>query len=124
VQIHTPSTMDEVNIIRIDIAKSIFQLHAIGSGGTVVLRRQLRHGQVLGVFAKFDPCLIGLEAGAASHYWAREMKVLDHDVRFIPPIHVKPHGKPQKNDAADAEAICEAVQRPTMHFVVVKSTEQ
>jgi transposase len=116
--------MDKITIIGIDIAKNIFQLHAIGSGGTVVLRRQLRRGQVLGFFAKLDPCLIGLEACATSHYWAREFQELGHDVRLIPPIYVKPYVKRQKNDAADAEAICEAVQRPAMRFVAVKSAGQ
>jgi transposase len=116
--------MDKITIIGIDIAKNVFQLHAIGSGGTVVLRRQLRRGQVLGFFAKRDPCLIGLEACATSHYWGREFQELGHDVRLIPPIYVKPYMKRQKNDAADAEAICEAVQRPTMRFVAVKSAGQ
>jgi len=116
--------MKKITVIGIDIAKNVFQLHAVGSEGTVVLRRQLRRGQVLGFFAKLDPCLIGLEACATSHYWAREFQELGHDVRLIPPIYVKPYVKRQKNDAADAEAICEAVQRPTMRFVAVKSAEQ
>ena len=116
--------MKKITIIGIDVAKNVFQLHAVGSDGTVVLRRQLRRGQVLGFFAKLDPCLIGLEACATSHYWAREFQGLGHDVRLIPPIYVKPYVKRQKNDAADAEAICEAVQRPTMRFVAVKSAEQ
>ena len=116
--------MKKITIIGIDIAKNVFQVHAVGSDGTVVLRRQLRRGQVLGFFAKLDPCLIGLEACATSHYWAREFQGLGHDVRLIPPIYVKPYVKRQKNDAADAEAICEAVQRPTMRFVAVKSAEQ
>src|SRR3954471_16595450 len=109
--------MNKITIIGIDIAKNVFQVHAVGSEGTVVLRRQLRRGQVLGFLAKLDPCLIGLEACATSHYWAREFRELGHDVRLIPPIYVKPYVKRQKNDAADAEAICEAVQRPTMRFV-------
>ena len=83
-----------------------------------------RRGQVLGIFAKRDPCLIGLATGATLHDWARKWKVLGHDVRLIPPIHVKPHGNRQKNDPADAEAICEAVQRPVMRFVAVNSARQ
>ena len=116
--------MDKITIIGIDIAKNVFQLHAISVTGAVVARRQLRRGQVLGFLAKLDPCLIGLEACATSHFWAREFKALGHDVRLIPPIYVKPYVKRQKNDQADAEAICEAMQRPTMRFVAVKSAEQ
>lgn len=116
--------MEKITTIGIDIAKNVFQLHAVCATGAVVLRRQLRRGQVLGFLAKLKPCLIGLEACATSHYWARELGALGHDVRLIPPIYVKPYVKRQKNDSADAEAICEAVQRPAMRFVPVKSAEQ
>jgi transposase len=119
-----PPTRDKITIIGIDMAKRIFQRHAIGRGGTAVLGRQLRRDQVLGICAKRGPCLIGLAAGATLHDWARKWKMLGHDVRLIPPIHVKPHGKRQKNDAADAEIICEAVQRPAMRFVTVNSARQ
>jgi transposase len=111
-------------IIGIDMARNIFQRHAIGSGGTVVPDRQLRRGQVVGFCTKRGPCLIGLAAGATLHDWARKWKVLGHDVRLIPPIDVKPHSKRQKNDPADAEIICEAVQRPALRFVAVNNARQ
>jgi transposase len=108
----------------IDIAKSVFQLHGVDADGTVVLQKKLRRGAVLGFFRKLEPCLIGMEACATSHYWAREIAALGHEVRLIPPAYVKPYVKRQKNDAADAEAICEAVTRPNMRFVPFKTEDQ
>ncbi|MEO8617241.1 MAG: transposase, partial [Luteolibacter sp.] len=99
----------------IDLAKSVFQLHGVDEVGTVVLQKKLRRSALLGFLGKLGPCLIGMEACATSHYWAREIATLGHDVRLIPPAYVKPYVKHQKNDAADAEAICEAVLRPNMH---------
>jgi transposase len=116
--------MGEVVTVGLDIAKSVFQVHGVDSAGEVAVRRQLRRPQVLVFFAKLPPCLIGIEACATAHYWARELAALGHQVRLRPPSYVKPYVKPQKNDAADAEAICEAVTRPTMRFVEVKSPEQ
>ncbi len=117
-----------ITILGIDLAKSIFQLHGVDADGAVVLQKKLRRGAVLDVLGKLDPCLIGMEACATSHYWAREIVALGHDVRLIPPAYVKPYVKPyvkrQKNDAADAEAICEAVTRPNMRFVPVKTEER
>ncbi len=116
--------MKEISTVGIDIAKSVFQVHAIDVDGNVVVRRQLRRQQMLKFFAQVPPCLIGIEACGTAHYWARELSALGHDVRLMPPAYVKPYVKRQKNDAADAEAICEAVTRPTMRFVSVKSVEQ
>lgn len=113
-----------ITTLGIDIAKSVFQLHGVGADGVVVLQKKLRRGAVLDFFGKLEPCLIGMEACATSHYWAREIAALGHDVRLIPPAYVKPYVKRQKNDAADAEAICEAVTRPNMRFVPVKTEEQ
>lgn len=113
--------MDELTTIGIDLAKSVFQIHGVREDGTVALRRKLRRGQVLTFFAACPPCLVGLEACAGAHYWARELIALGHDVRIMPAAHVKPYVKRGKTDAADAEAICEAVTRPTMRFVPVKS---
>jgi transposase len=116
--------MDQAVTIGLDIAKSVFQVHGIDESGTVVIRRQVRRAQLLGFFAKLPSCLIGIEACATAHHWARELIKLGHQVRLMPPSYVKPYVKRQKNDAADAEAICEAVTRPTMRFVEVKSPEQ
>ena len=116
--------MEEISTVGIDIAKSVFQVHAIDHGGNVVVRRQLRRQQMLKFFARVPPCIIGIEACGTAHYWARELFALGHDVRLMPPAYVKPYVKRQKNDAADAEAICEAVMRPTMRFVPVKAVEQ
>lgn len=116
--------METVTTIGLDIAKSVFQVHGIDAAGKLMIRRQLRRRQVLAFFAKLAPCLVGIEACASSHYWARELIALGHDVRLMPPAYVKPYVKRQKNDATDAEAICEAVQRPSMRFVPVKSPEQ
>ena len=116
--------MEEISTVGIDIAKSVFQVHAIDVDGNVVVRRQLRRQQMLKFFAQVPPCLIGIEACGTAHYWARQLSAFGHDVRLMPPAYVKPYVKRQKNDAADAEAICEAVTRPTMRFVPVKSVEQ
>lgn len=110
--------------IGIDLAKSVFQLHGIDADGEVVLRKKLRRSAVLDFLRDLSPCLIGLEACATSHFWSREISALGHDVRLIPPAYVKPYVKRQKNDAADAEAICEAVTRPNMRFVPIKSAER
>lgn len=116
--------MSSISVIGLDIAKRVFQIHGIDERGAVVVRRQLRRGQVLSYFASLPPCLVGLEACATGHHWGRELRALGHDVRLIPPQYVKPYVKRNKTDAADAEAICEAVTRPSMHFVAIKSVDQ
>ena len=116
--------MDKVSTIGIDIAKNVFQVHGVDEASEIVVRRQLKRIQVLKFFAKLPACLVGIEACATSHHWARELSKLGHDVRLMPPCYVKPYVKRNKNDAADAEAICEAVQRPNMRFVPIKSPEQ
>ena len=116
--------MQTVTTIGVDIAKSVFQVHGIDAAGQVVIRRQLRRRHVLTFFQKLPPCLVGIEACASSHYWSRELQVLGHTVRLMPPAYVKPYVKRQKNDATDAEAICEAVSRPNMRFVETKTAEQ
>ena len=116
--------MGEIATIGLDLAKNVFQVHGIDAQGRVLARRQLRRAEVLAFFAKLPPCLVGMEACATAHYWAREIAKLGHEVRLIPPTYVKPHVKRGKTDAADAEAIAEAVTRPTMRFVAVKSAEQ
>jgi len=116
--------MNEVITIGVDLAKNVFQVHGVDAEGAVVVRRQLRRGQVLPFFKKQRPCLVGMEACATSHHWAREIEALGHRVRLMPPHYVKPYVKRSKNDAADAAAICEAVTRPTMRFVSVKGVEQ
>jgi len=108
----------------IDVAKSVFQVHGVDEGGKVVLRRQIRRAQLLLFFSRLAPCLIGMEACASSHYWARKLSALGHTVRLMAPQFVKPYRKNDKNDGNDAEAICEAVQRPSMRFVPVKSPAQ
>jgi hypothetical protein len=118
------STMTPVAIIGLDIAKSVFQVHGVDAAGQVVIRRRLMRGRVLAFFEKLKPCLVGIEACSSSHYWARELMTRGHDVRLLPAQYVKPYVKRGKNDAADAEAICEAVARPTMRFVPIKTTEQ
>jgi transposase len=114
----------QITTIGLDIAKNVFQVHGIDASEKVVVRKQLRRGQVLEFFKALPPCLVGMEACATAHYWARELTKLDHRVRLMPAKDVKAYVKRNKNDAADAEAICEAVRRPTMRFVQVKSTEQ
>src|SRR5262245_5366025 len=107
-----------------DTSKSVFVLHGVDAGEQPVLRRKLRRKQVLEFFAKLEPTKVGLEACGAAHYWARELRALGHEVVLVPPQYVKPYVKRNKNDAADAEAICEAMSRPTMRFVPVKTAEQ
>src|SRR5215470_8733398 len=114
----------QVTTIGLDIAKNVFQVHGIDANEKVVVRKQLRRGQVLAFFAALAPCLIGMEACATAHYWARELTKLGHKVRLMPAKDVKAYLKRNKNDAADAAAICEAVRRPTMRFVRIKTAEQ
>jgi len=114
----------QITTIGLDLAKSVFQVHGITHDGTAVLVKRLRRKQVLPFFSKLPPCLIGIEACATAHHWAREIAALGHEVKLMPPSYVKAYVKRGKNDAADAAAICEAVQRPTMRFVPVKTTEQ
>jgi transposase len=116
--------VEDVSTIGLDIAKSVFQVHGTNAAGAVVVRRQVKRAQVLKFFASLPPCLIGIEACASAHYWSRELQLLGHRVKLMPPSYVKPYVKRQKNDTADAEAICEAVTRPTMRFVATKTTEQ
>ena len=113
--------MHSITTIGLDIAKSVFQVHGIDADGQVVIRRQLKRRYVLAFFQKLPPCLVGIEACASSHHWSRELKALGHTVRLMPPAYVKPYVKRQKNDAADAEAICEAVTRANMRFVATKT---
>lgn len=117
-------SMDKVSTIGIDIAKNVFQVHGIDVEGSVVVRRQLRRGQMMAFFRKLSPCLVGIEACATAHHWARQLIGLGHEVKLMPPHYVKPYVKRSKNDATDAAAICEAVTRPSMRFVSVKSLDQ
>lgn len=114
----------EISTIGLDLAKNVFQVHGVNKEGAVIVRKALRRSQMLPFFAKLRPCLVGIEACGTSHHWARELQNLGHEVRLMPPCYVKPYVKRGKNDAADAEAICEAVTRPTMRFVAIKSREQ
>jgi transposase len=117
--------MQTITTIGFDIAKSVFQIHGVDAGGQVVIRRQLKRRSVLAFF--FRSChhaLVGIEACASSHHWSRELQALGHTVRLMPPAYVKPYVKRQKNDMADAEAICEAVTRANMRFVPTKTPEQ
>ena len=116
--------MGEVTTIGLDLAKHVFQVHGIDAAGQVMVRRQLRRGELLKFFEKQSPCLVGMEACGTSHYWAREITAFGHTVKMMPPAYVKPYVKRGKTDAADAEAICEAVTRPTMRFVPMKTIEQ
>jgi len=116
--------MQSISTVGLDIAKSVFQVHGVDAAGQVVIRRQLRRQHVLAFFQKLPPCLVGIEACASSHHWSRELQALGHTVRLMPPAYVKPYVKRQKNDATDAEAICEAVTRPNMRFVPTKTVEQ
>ena len=110
--------------IGLDIAKNFFQVDAVDDTGQVVLRRKLSRGEVLGFFKAQTRTLVGIEACGTGHYWAREIAALGHEVRLLPPTYVKAYVKRGKTDAADAEAICEAVTRPNMHFVPIKAPEQ
>ncbi len=116
--------MDQITRIFIDTSKSVFQLHGVNAAEEVVLRKRLRRGQVLEFFARLEPAAIGLEACGASHHWGRELAALGHEVKLIAPQHVKAYLRRGKNDAADAEAGCEAMSRPRTRFVPVKSGEQ
>jgi transposase len=116
--------MVEIITIGLDIAKSVFQVHGVDGSGAVVVRRQLRRSEVLKFFGGLAPCLVGMEACGSSHFWARQVGALGHEVRLLPPAHVKPYVKRgRKSDAADAAAICEAVSRPHMQAVPVRSAE-
>ncbi|HAU75454.1 MAG TPA: IS110 family transposase [Agrobacterium sp.] len=116
--------MTLITTVGLDTAKQVFQLHGVDNEGNAILRRQLRRSEVLRFFSKVPSCVVGLEACGGAHYWAREIKALGHEVRLIPPAYVKPYVKRGKNDAADAEAICEAVGRPSMRFVPLKTVGQ
>jgi transposase len=117
-------SMGKITTIGLDLAKHVFQVHGVDAEGTVVLRKQLRRGQVLSFFGRLPRCLVGMEACATAHYWARELGALGHEVRLMPAQYVKAYVKRNKNDAADAAAICEAVVRPTMRFVAAKTADQ
>ena len=116
--------MAQVSTIGLDLAKNVFQVHGIDLQGKILVRRPLRRAEVLPFFAKLAPCLVGMEACATAHHWGRELTKLGHTVKLMPPAYVKPYVKRGKTDAADAEAIAEAVQRPTMRFVAVKTRDQ
>src|SRR5580658_8456886 len=116
--------MQTIATIGFDIAKSVFQVHGVDASGQVVIRRQLKRRSVLTFFQNLPACLVGIEACASSHHWSRELQALGHTVRLMPPAYVKPYVKRQKNDMADAEAICEAVTRANMRFVPTKTPEQ
>jgi transposase len=114
----------QISTIGLDLAKNVFQAHGVDIDGKVVITKQLRRGQVLTFFTKLSPCLVGMEACATAHHWARELTKLGHTVRLMPPSYVKGYVKRSKNDAADAAAICEAVTRPSMRFVPIKTIDQ
>lgn len=114
----------QINTIGLDLAKNVFQAHGVDASGKTVVTRQLRRGQVINFFTKLPPCLVGMEACATAHHWARELTRLGHTVRLMPASYVKAYVKRNKNDAADAAAICEAVTRPSMRFVPVKTVQQ
>src|SRR3981081_1705119 len=116
--------MSEISIVGLDLAKNVFQVHAVDGSGKEVLRRQLRRGAVEKFFAQLSPCTVGIEACGSAHHWARVIGRYGHQVRLMPPAYVKPYVKRNKNDGRDSEGICEAVGRPTMRFVPVKSVEQ
>lgn len=114
----------KINTCGIDLAKTVFQIHGVDQHGKVCLRKQLKRSQILSFFVRLEPCLIGMEACGSAHYWARKLSEMGHTVRLMAPQFVKPYVKANKNDAADAEAICEAVTRPSMRFVPIKNPEQ
>ena len=114
----------QITTIGLDLAKHWFQVHGVDAKGRIVVRQRLKRSGVIGYFRSLEQCLIGMEACATAHYWARELMALGHTVKLMPPAYVKAYVKRNKNDAADAEAICEAVTRPSMRFVPVKSAEQ
>jgi transposase len=117
-------SMTKISTIGLDLAKNVFQLHGVDGSGAVVLKKQLRRGALERFFAQLPPCLVGMEACGSAHHWARVIGRYGHQVRLMPPAYVKPYVKRNKNDGRDAEGICEAVTRPTMRFVAVKSVEQ
>ena len=108
----------------IDLAKRVFQLYGVDSKGKAIFKKRVSRSQLLSIIANFRPCLIGMEACSGAHYWARQFQAYGHEVRLIPPQYVKPYVKTNKNDANDAEAICEAVSRPNMRFVPIKAVVQ
>ena len=114
----------QVTTVGVDLAKHVFQVHGIDATGQVLIRRQLRRSEIMSFFRRLPPCLIGMEACSTAHFWARELAALGHEVRLMPAAYVTPYVKRGKSDALDAEGICEAVTRPTMRFVAVKSPEQ
>jgi transposase len=116
--------MSKISVIGLDLAKNVFQVHGVDEGGFPIVKKKLRRKDLLRFFAKAEPCLVGMEACGGAHYWAREISKFGHDVKMMAPAFVKPYLKANKNDANDAEAICEAVQRPNMRFVTPKSPEQ
>jgi transposase len=116
--------MQAATTIGLDIAKSVFQIHGVDAAGNVIVRHRLKRRYFLSFFQKLPPCLVGIEACASSHHWSRELQALGDTVRLMPPAYVRPYVKRQKNDAADAEAICEAVTRANMRFVPTKTLEQ
>src|SRR5271165_2073948 len=116
-------SMTKISMIGLDLAKNVFQVHGIDELGNVVLRKQLRRSQVEAFFAKLPPVIVGIEACGSAHYWGRVLEKLGHEVRMMSPAYVKPYVKRNKTDGRDAEAICEAMSRPTMRFVPVKSPE-
>jgi len=116
--------MGEVSTIGLDIAKSVFQVHGVDSSGAVVIRKRVSRAKLLEFFAALPPCLVGIEACPSAHHWGRELQALGHTVRLMPPSYVKAYLKRSKNDANDAAAICEAVTRPSMRFVPIKTKEQ
>ena len=116
--------MGDITTIGLDLAKNVFQVHAVDQAGNVVVRKRIRRGQVLAFFSGIPTCLVGLETCATAHHWARELIALGHDARLMPPNYVKAYIKRNKHDVADAEAVCKAVRRPSMRFVPLKNTEQ
>src|SRR4051794_17609490 len=116
--------MSAITTIGLDLAKNVFQVHGIDADGKVLIRRQLRRNDLMKYFKELPPCLVGIEACGTAHHWTRTIAALGHTVKLMPPAYVKPYIKRGKTDAADAEAICEAVTRPTMRFVAVKTPDQ
>ena len=116
--------MGEVSTIGLDIAKAVFQVHGVDGTGTVVIRKRVSRAKILEFFADLPPCLVGIEACPSAHHWGRELQLLGHTVKLMPPSYVKAYLKRSKNDANDAEAICEAVTRPSMRFVPIKTKQQ
>jgi len=114
----------QITTIGLDLAKSIFHVHGVDAHGCERIRRKLRRGELLKFFAKLPPCMVGMEACAGAHHWARQITALGHEVKLMPPAYVKPYVRRQKNDMADAAAICEAVSRPSMRYVPIKSASQ